>query len=95
MLGRILGLCGMAAAAASIIVPSVVGGMGSDAGFGGILAGLAAIVLGGLLMTRGGRAGYYDIRDDESLGMRLPREEVDVSGWTRMPLGQAAGGWTR
>jgi hypothetical protein len=37
-------------------------------------------------MRRLSRAGFYDVRDDGSLGERLDRAEVDLGGRAWVPL---------
>jgi hypothetical protein len=84
--GQFVTMTGAALVAAGIVVrvfavdvPSAL----PDSAFGvGALAGVA----GWLLVNPPGRSGYYDVRDDGTLGGKIDKEELDLNGWHRIPV---------
>jgi hypothetical protein len=69
----------------AMVVPLLVGSALTQAFW---LVAIASLALGGAIGLRmfGGRAGYYELRDDGTLGLRLGRVQPDSTGRRRLRM---------
>jgi protein-S-isoprenylcysteine O-methyltransferase Ste14 len=84
--GQVVATAGAVLVAGSIIVPRFVARISSTLSGTALAVGILAGIAGWLLLNPPGRSGYFDVRDDGSLGGKLSGEELDLDGWRRIPL---------
>lgn len=77
--GMIVQLSGTLVLVGNVVLSA---GRGSDA----LLVWLLCLVVGVALRTFGGRAGFYELAPDGTLGERISRTQPDVTGWRRVAV---------